>query len=253
MKQIFKIFFLMLFAYALAVQPATAQFEGEVHFVIQNPGSQLGETSNVNLTFTNNRIFVDSNVSLNVMAGLSARGILVRNDLNDFVVITTDDEGLKVEKNELDGLVSLMNQVQGKQPSAERKPFPWDEKVEETGETKKIRGYTVHEFILKGDNPGERTSVWLTDQIRVNWGLLLDAWYTTGSTQFDHEIPIEMVMNSNSFPLLVEVYRNDEILMRTEAMSVDDQNFNRSKTELPSNIRVIGLTDLMMNFFRQQR
>lgn len=253
MKNMVKILLVLLTAYLITAQPAMAQFEGEVQYMIQNPGAQMGETASLNLTFTRDRIFVDSNISMNLMAGLSARGVLVRNDLNDFVVITADNEGLKVAKSELDGLVSLMNQVQGRKPDTNRKPFPWDEKVEETGESKEIRGYTAYEFILKGDSPGERTSVWLTDQIKVNWGLLLDAWYTTGSTQFDHEIPIEMVMNHNSFPLLVEVYQDDQIVMRTEAMSVNDRNFDRSKTELSSDLRVIGLTDLMMNFFRQQR
>jgi len=60
-------------------------------------------------------------------------------------------------------------------------------------------------------------------------------------------------MNNTSFPLLVEVHEENEIVMRAEAMSVNNRNFDRSKTEIPSDLNVIGLTDLMMNFFRQQR
>ncbi len=253
MKSLLKLSLLFFLFSIFGANLAFAQFEGEIRYAIYNPAGQLGEAAGMNLTFTKDRIFVDSNISMNVMAGLNARGVLVRNDLNDFVVLTTDGDGLKVAKSELDGLVNLMNRMQGKPENSQRTPFPWDEKVEETGATRQIQGFNVHEFILKGENPGEKTSVWLTDGIKVNWGLLLDAWHTTGSSQFEHEIPIEMVMNNTSFPLLVEVHEENEVVMRAEAMSVNSRNFDRSKTEIPSDLNIISLTDLMMNFFRQQR
>lgn len=213
----------------------------------------MGEAATMNLVFTRNRIFIDSNVSMNVMMGLSARGVLVRNDLQDFILITDENEGLKVAKSELENLVALMNRLQGRPDTAQRPVFDWENKVTQTGNTRTFLGKQSYEFILKGDEDGEFITVWLTDQIKVNWGLLLDAWYSTGTTQFDHEIPIEMVMNSNSFPLLVEAHKNGEIVFRAQAVSENSRNFNRSKTELSSGMKLLGLTDLMMNFFRQQR
>ena len=243
----------LLFALFLSFSADRNLFEGEITYLIQNPESALGETAHLSLTFNNNRIFVDSNVSMNVMAGLSARGVLVRNDLQDFVLITDEKEGLKVAKTELDNLVTLMNRIQGRQEAVEKVPFAWDEKVTETGQTRQLHGYTTYEFQLKGDADGEYISVWLTDAIKVDWGLLLEAWYTTGTVQFDHEIPVEMVMNSNSFPLLVEVYRGGTQVMKAEAQTVNRSGFDRSKTSLSSDFKLLGITDLMMNFFRQQR
>lgn len=230
-----------------------AQYEGEIQFMIQNPESGMGEQAGLQLVFNENRIFVDSNVSMNVMAGLRARGVLVRNDQQDFVVITTDHEGLQVAKSDLDALVNMMNRIQGTNNKPAPAPFDWENKVVETGKKRTIHGKTAHEFVLKGNNDGEFISVWLTDSIKVDWGLLLDAWYSTGTTRFDHEIPIEMVMNSNSFPLLVEAYRDNSVVFRAEAVSVRSQNFDRSKTEIPSDLKLLGLAELMMNFFRQQR
>ncbi len=244
---------ILIFALILSFGTERNLFEGEISYLIQNPESPAGETARLSLTFNNNRIFVDSNVSMNVMAGLSARGVLVRNDLQDFILITDEKEGLKVAKSELENLVALMNRMQGRQEVVERKPFPWDEKVTETGQTRQIHGYTSHEFRLKGDSENEYISVWLTDRIKVNWGVLLDAWYSTGTLQFDHEIPVEMVMNSNSFPLLIEVFRDETVVMKAEALSVNRSGFDRSKTSVPSDFKLLGLTDLMMNFFRQQR
>lgn len=190
---------------------------------------------------------------MNVMSGVSTNGILVRNDLQDFVFMTGENEALKIAKEDIDALVNLMNRVQGNSERVDQQVFNWDEKVEETGREKSMHGYTVKEFVLNTEKENQFVSVWLTDQINVNWGLLYDAWNTTGSKQLSEQIPIELIMNRRSFPLLIEVYDNDEMVFRAESISVNRQNFDRSKTELSSTVKLIGFTDLMMNMFRQRR
>src|SRR6056297_3456099 len=244
-----KLAFLIFFAFPIAV---SAQFSGVVQYDVYNPASTSGEVVNINMAFSENRIAVDSNISMNIMAGLRARGVYVRHDLSDFVVVTTDDEGLKITKSELDNLVGMINQFQGRKLPAEQKPFDWDTRVRETGETKEIHGYQSVEFELNGDREDEVISVWLTDQIKVDWGLLLDAWTSVGAMQFDQEIPIELLMNANSFPLLVEVNRGGRVVYRAESTSVSTPLADLSQVNVPSGLRLLGLSDLMMNFFRQQ-
>lgn len=246
---LFSLTILFLMIYVPGVQ---AQFEGEVIYDVYAPNSQAGENVNISVAFSEDRIFVDSNISMNVIAGLQARGVLVRNDRKDFVIFTRDNEGLQVEKSDLDNLVAMMNQMKGTPVKGDGDSFPWDEKVSETGRTQNLHGYETYEFTLEGDNEDEYVSVWLTDEIKVHWGLLLEAWYSTGAMQFEEEIPIEMIMNSNSFPLLVEVYRDNELVYKAESISVETPLQNSSKTSVPEGIKLIGLTDLMMNFFRQQ-
>jgi len=244
-----KLVFLIFFALPISV---SAQFSGVVNYDAYNPSSASGEIVNINMAFSENRIAVDSNISMNLMAGLRARGVYVRHDLSDFVVVTTDDEGLKITKSELDNLVDMINQFQGRKPASEQKPFDWDKRVRETGETKEIHGYTAVEFQLDGDRQGEVISVWLTDQIKVDWGLLLDAWTSVGASQFDQEIPIEILMNANSFPLLVEVERSGRVVYRAETTSVSSPLNDLSQVNVPGSLKLLGLSDLMMNFFRQQ-
>lgn len=244
-----KLAFLIFFAFPIAV---SAQFSGVVEYDVYNPASTSGEVVNINMAFSENRIAVDSNISMNLMAGLRARGVYVRHDLSDFVVVTTDEEGLKITKSELDNLVGMINQFQGRRPAAEQKPFDWDTRVRETGETKEIHGYQSIEFELDGEREDEVISVWLTDQIKVDWGLLLDAWTSVGAMQFDQEIPIEILMNANSFPLLVEVNRGGRVVYRAESTSVSTPLADLSQVNVPSGLKLLGLSDLMMNFFRQQ-
>lgn len=234
------------------VQPASAQFEGEILYHLTNPSQEIQEANSMYLLFTKDRIYVDSSSDMNVMAGLRTNGILVRNDQQDFVLMMGNNEGLKVAKSELESMAAMINRIQGRS-NVQPVPFPWDEKVIETNNRKDIHGYTVQQFILNGDNPGEFVSVWLTNQIKVNWGLLLEAWYSTGKKQFDNEIPIEMVMNKSSFPLLIEVYRDESIVFQAESITVNTRNLDRTKTEISPDLKLLSFTDMMMNFFRQQR
>jgi hypothetical protein len=231
---------------------ADAQFEGEINFLIHNP-QEPGDVTNLDMTFTKNRIFIGSNSSMDVMTGLSAHGILVRNDLQDFVFMTGDNEALKIAKSDIDALVNLINRVQGRTDTAPPNNFDWDQKVVETGNTRTINGYRTSEFMLKRENENEHVSVWLTEAIKVDWGLLNEAWHTTGSKQVGEEIPIELVMNRNSFPLLVEAYRDGQPVFRAESVNVNSRNFDRTKTELSSGTKLLGFGDLMMNMFRQRR
>lgn len=242
---------LFIFILSLCSNIAFAQFEGEIKFRVFNPDQQSKETIQMDMTFTKDRIFVDSNASVNVMAGLQAQGILVRHDLQDFVVITNQQEALKVAKSDLENLIVMINRMKGREATNVSQPFPWGERLVETGEEREILGYHAQQFILKGSSEGEYATVWLTDEIIVDWGLLSDAWYAIGSKQIGKEIPIEIVMNNQSFPLLIEGYEDDQLVFKAESVSIDKDTFNRSKTRLSSDLKVIGLTDLMMNMFRQ--
>ncbi len=243
---------LLLLALILA-KPVSAQFEGQVQYRILNVDGGETEQTDLNLVFTPDRIFIGSSSSLDVMSGLSTNGILVRNDMQDFVFNTGDDEAFKIAKYDIDRLVDLMNRVSGRSDNDQKQSFDWDNRVEETGRTQQLHGYTVKEFVLKEDSADRHVSVWLTDQIKVRWGLLNDAWHTTGRKQLEEDLPVELIMNPNSFPLLIEGFNGNNRVFSAEAVSVNSRDFDRSLTELSPNIKLLGFSDLMMNMFRQRR
>tara|TARA_R100001143_G_C3361193_1_gene136090 strand:+ start:3976 stop:4734 length:759 start_codon:yes stop_codon:yes gene_type:complete len=247
--------FSLLFSFIIplsSINVAMAQFEGEIIYHMIDPSEENSDSSNMLLMFTKNRIYVNTSNDVNMMAGLSTSGILVRNDHQDFVLTIDNNEGLQIARSELENLSSMLNRLQGR-TAVQQKPFPWDEKVVETGNSQEIQGYSAQQFILNGDTADEYVSIWLTDQIKVNWGLLLEAWNSTGKYQFDNEIPIEVVMNQTSFPLLIEVYRENEVVFLAETVSINTDQFDRSKVEISSDMKLLSFTDLMMNIFRQQR
>src|SRR5690625_3140742 len=176
MIQMLRLLLLLSGILMLSANPVSAQFEGDIRFEISNPLSSGNEVRNMSIAFSDAGIFINSDLSMNLMAGLRAQGVLVRHELNDFIILTDDNEGLKVEKDELDSMIMLVNRMQGKNPNARPEPFPWEEKVKESGRRRTIQGYKAFNFLLEGEEEtNERASVCLTDQFRFSWGFLKDA------------------------------------------------------------------------------
>ena len=57
-------------------------------------------------------------------------------------------------------------------------------------------------------------------------------------------------MNSNSFPLLVEVIDNGRLAAKFESVGIETKNFDRSVVELSDQKRLVSITEVMMNMFR---
>ena len=230
-----------------------AQFEGEIKIEVQELTEGSVESTNFSLTTTKDRIFIQADEPVDVMSGMHTDAILIRNDLQDFVFRTKPDEALKVSKDDLDGLVQLIKRFQGQRNQTEKEKFDWEHRVEETGDRMTILGYNTEEMRLKGDDPNQYVSIWLTDEIKVHWGLLLDFWYESGEDFADSDIPIELVMNRNSFPLHIEVVDYGETVYTASATEINTDSFDRSVVELSDSVRLIGFFDMMMNMLRNRR
>lgn len=223
-----------------------AQFEGVISFTLVDLNKPM-EQSRFELTASGQRLFIKSDNELNVMRGLDTNGLLVRSDLSDFVFMSKENTALKVKKSDIDGLITMLGMADKKNTGQN---FDWKNRIQTTGNKKELSGFDAEEFVLSGDE-GETVSIWLTEEIKINWGLLNDVWHSSGSGFFGEDIPIELVMNNNSFPMLVEFKKDGEVKARASVSSVSTSYFNKNILEIPSNAEMIGLTDLMMNMFRQ--
>lgn len=244
--------FLLLFVLILAVSPAYSQFEGEIQFNLEQYHANGTDKSEFTLTTLNDRIFIHSQKDVNVMSGLKSDGLLVRNDLQDFIFNTGENQAMQVTKADLDGLMSMIERFSGASDSNNDKEFDWKNRIVETENTKQHLGYEVQEVRLMGENNNQYVSIWLTQDIKILWGLMTNVWNRAGNRFFDSEMPIELIMNSNSFPLLVEVFDKGEPVAKFESVSVKTDDFDRSVVELSDQKRLVGLTEMMMNMFRQR-
>lgn len=249
MKRFFSLLSLVLI---LAVSPAYSQFEGEIHFYLEQYHANGTDNSEFTLTAVNDRIFIRSQKNVDVVTGIRSDGLLVRNDLQDLIFNTGENQAMQVSKADIDGLMTMIERFSGSSGSNDDEQFDWENRIVETENIKQHLGYEVQEFRLLGENINQYVSIWLTQDIKILWGLMTDVWNRAGNRFFDSELPIELIMNSNSFPLLVEVFDKGDLIAKFESASVITDDFDRTVVELPEQKRLVGLTEMMMNMFRQR-
>lgn len=241
---------LLFLCFAITVSPAYSQFEGEITFNLEQFGPTQPETTQFKLTAFKDRVYVASQADINVLTGLKSDGLLVRNDMQDFVFNTGENQALKVTKADLDGLMNMIERFSGAAKPSANGQSDWGNRIIETNNSKQHLGYEVVEIRLLGDTIDQYASIWLTQDIKVFWGIMTNVWNRAGNRFMDPDFPIELVMNSNSFPLLVEVFDNDRLMAKFESVNIETENFDRSVVELSDKKRLVSITEVMMNMFR---
>lgn len=252
---IFRTRFLFLFVFLvliLAPLKTHAQFEGVIHFRAYDPSAELNPDRQLNFSSNSDRIFLKSNNKYRVFSGMNADGFIVRNDLNDFVLLSGDSDALKVTRDEIDTLTNLLQRISGGVES-DNQNFDWDGRVEMTGETRLLHGYRVEQVKVFEENRNNFVSVWLTEEITINWGILQDAWHQALANVIEVELPVEVIMNRNSFPLLIEYFKDGEMVSVVEASQVSERNVSNRYLDIPDGARMLGLADIMMRMMRGQR
>lgn len=243
------LFLLVLFLLA-DVSTLKAQFEGEIVFRAHNTGQVEQQGRYLHFYITPLRILMLSEDQYRLMRGVRANGLLIRHDQKDFVFKTDDTEGIQITKADIDGLSQMLGRIQGNsRQNVER--FDWN-RVEETDETRDISGYTVQ--LLKVHHPEDESyiAVWLTDEIKVNWGVLQETWSNSTSMMVQSDLPIEVFMNRNSFPLLIEYYKGGKLNAVAEAVKVTNSGVDKSMFEIPSDMRLLGFNELIMRMMRDR-
>lgn len=243
-----------IFLLALSVflsASAFAQFEGLVLFNGYDVDDPESTRSKMHMTITPERILIMSDRQVNVMMGLNANGILVRNDQKDVVLMTGGSDAVRLQISDLDNFFNLLQRFQG--APAPRSNFDWDTNIEVTGRSRMLHGYQVEEIVMKNSEDDTHISVWLTDEIKVNWGLLIDTWNRFGHIISEDEVPIDLFVNRNSFPLLIEYYRGEKLRTIIETTTLSQAKVAPSAVSVPANVTLLGISEIMMRMLRGQR
>ncbi|MEX2601331.1 MAG: hypothetical protein WD355_06760 [Balneolaceae bacterium] len=235
------------------LEPLAAQFEGQITFRAYEPGEIDRPERVMQIYLTPERILLQSQDRYRLMPGVVANGLLIRHDEKDFVFKTSETEGIQITQEEVDGLSNMLARLPGGSTgSTSSQGFDW-ERVEETGESAVISGYPVQQLLVHEPDSGNWISVWLTDQIKVNWGILNETWKNSTAALVQSDLPIEVFMNRNSFPLLIEYYREGERVTIVEAVDVRRQSVDSAQMDLPGTMRLTGISDLVMRMMMERR
>lgn len=231
---------------ACFTQPVSAQFEGQITYEGYNYSEQQTEEKQdeVTLTITPDRMMLSGEDSYNFMGSIDTEGLLVRLDSEDFVFMTGKKQALKISKSDITSMMNMFGDGESTSDVAEEA----DEiSYEKTGETTDILGYTCEKFIFRDkDDKDEYTTVWMTKDINVNWGMLAEPW--SGSAEdIVSNFPTDLVFKEKYFPVRVESYEDGQLDSKLEAKAISEKDIDSRNVEVPSGISVMSFQEYLFS------
>lgn len=178
-----------------------------------------------------------------ITSNLGARDMLIRLDSEDFVFIVDDTQGISIKKQELQSLITMMG---GNRNQPANTPEP-EIDIRSTSEQATINGYSARKWIVQERGTSVQNHVWVSDEFSINWGMLTESW-VSGLPGIGL-LPIDDLLTGGRTPLKVETYRENRLISVVEMKDVKTQ-VNRAVFEIPSEMKLITLQELMLNRMR---
>ena len=212
------------------------------------------EVSELNLYATSDRIMIKGEEDFDLMSQMSTDGLLIRNDRKDFVIMTGNNQALQVTKEEIEGLVDMMASWSGNGSGSDDKPkrkttYSFSDR------TQNIIGFEAAELIVEdAENPNKHLSIWLTNDIDVNWGMLGERWNKLPA-DIDAEVngmAQEIIFKGKNFPLMIEAVENGNRVTIMDVSNVNRSSIAKAMVEVPSGVTLMSFKDFVFQMMMQQ-
>ena len=224
-------------------QVSFAQFEGEVNINLHgyNDGTLSG-TMVLDLYVTNERMLFNTENSINLLNGLiETNGILIRSDLKDIIIMTGVNEAIQFTKAGLEGafsLISMISDLSNAKPSISYKY---------TNEVKTIQGFKTTELRIQNENI--YYSVWLSDEIDINWGILSESWSNVPASYSGLVEKMGQELKSKRLPLQIQVTNGQETKILLEVAEIKKSRTAKDLVEMSEGLQLIDLQQIIMKAF----
>lgn len=242
---------LILFCSAFSIS-GYAQFEGQISINLYSHDNGKTEINELNLFATADRIMVKGEEDFEVMSNMSTDGFLIRNDRKDFVIMTGNDQALQVTKVEIEGLVEMMASWNGGSSANQPKRKT---NYSFSDRTQNMLGYEVAELIVKdSDEPDKHLSIWLTNDLDINWGMLGERWNKLPA-DIDAEVngmAQEIIFKGKNFPLKIEAVDEGNRVTVMDVTNVNRSSIAKAMVEVPSGVALMSFKDFVFQMMMQQ-
>lgn len=225
-------------------QAATAQFEGQISMNVYSFDDGIPvDTEVINLYTTEERILIKGEDVINISDGMmEASGILIRSDMQDFVIMMGEKEALQFTKEELEGLFSMI----GMMSNGEIEVNGVDE-YSYTNEVRTIQGLEATELrVQNGEKPNNYVSVWLTNELDIDWGMLAEPWNNVPSMLSGQVNQMTQEFKSRNFPLLITETDKGKTTTLFEVTKVKKSRIAKDMVEMPAGLELMSLQEMIM-------
>ncbi len=225
------------------ITSSQAQFQGQITMKVYGDNNGVRNENELNMYVTPERIFIKGEEELNFGQPVSSDGLLIRNDKKDFILMLEENDALQVRKSEIEGLVKMFSGASGSDKDSGTKIS-----YEYTDRKKNVNGREAYELLIRSSESSSTTSVWLTPNVDVNWGMLTQPW---GNLPADAEFAVNRILKneifeSRNFPVLVEVTGKKGTEKVMEVTNIQESNIAKAMVEVPSGVNLIGIFEFMI-------
>lgn len=226
-----------------------AQFEGKV--VYSSYELESGEKVNKDrftMFVTADRILLQGENRYDFMGDIKTEGVLVRLDFEDFVFLTGDEKALKISKTDITSIMNMFGN--GSEANSDS---DLEVGYEKTGESEMISGYSSEKFIFsEEDQSNDYVEVWMTRDLRFNWGMLAEPWGNDIDGMINGDFPVSLIFEDGYFPLRIEAYSDGELKSITEAVEINESSIAKAMVQIPSGVAVLSLQNYLFQKLSEQ-
>lgn len=240
------------FFIALISLPAAAQFQGQIGMKIYSSDNGSPEVNEINMYVTPERIFLKGEDKMSLSEDLDASGLLIRNDMKDFILLMGEKDALQITKSEVEGLFDMLGMMSGNSSSVKYNEQSVEPGYRYTNKTRTIMGYECAEMIVEDrseDSNGSYLSIWLTPNIDINWGMLAEPWKNLPEEMESavNTMSQETIFQGKNFPMLIEAYdaNKGEMVRVMEVTSINRSNIAKAMVQVPAGVNLISISELM--------
>lgn len=247
-------FWVMIVFLMLGFTNAYAQFEGTFkvnQYVFANDGRSR-KISTADISVTPMRIRIDGLDGSKLPAqlgGITANSILIRLDMQDFIIFGNKSEAVQIKKSEIVDMVNMIDNLTNGfgDNDNDTDTAKGRQNVIKTKEVKVINGYKCHKIIVidKDENEIRKTVVWLTDKIPVNWGMLTQSWSNNNSEVAQLLTPAWLM--NGSLPIYAEIYQNGIKKMALKVVDIRKHKVAPSQMVIPTGVQLLSFRQLLLH------
>lgn len=228
-----------------------AQFQGHIEMKAYSYEKGKMDQSTLNLYATGDRILIKGEENFRLNRSVSAEGLLIRNDMQDFVVMVGEKQALQVTKKELEDLMDMfMNWGSEKNIRPEEEP-----NYRYSDRTRTINGYECAELIVENDeSDGAYLSVWLTPNIDINWGMLAEPWngLPADIEREFNQMGQDVIFKGKNFPMLIEVTdKNGVVKPVMEVSEIKESNMAKAMVQIPADVSLVSAKEYLFKMMMQ--
>jgi hypothetical protein len=242
-----RIHFLLLFTFFISAV-AHAQFEGKILMNLYGTDDQGNRTvNNIQLFATADRILIQGAESVNLNPALNAKGLLIRNDSRDFVVMMDGNKALQFTKADLEATFRMFARMGEQNGGVESTSDVDGVSYTYTNKVRTINGFEATELRMEKEDEKGYLSIWLSPDIKLNWGMLKEPWLDVPKNMRTTADRLTQEFKSSNFPVLIEAHDSENTTTQAifEVAEVERNSIAKAMVQVPSGMTLMGLNEFM--------